>query len=93
MTNWDSYLEPPDYGEGETDNATGIVYCKNENCHEHEVEIEYSGYGYWFGNSGGGATVQVLHTCSVCQTENEFEFDLTNDEPDYDPAEPWMDRD
>jgi hypothetical protein len=93
MTNWDSYLEPPDYGEGETDNATGIVYCKNENCHEHEVEIDYHGYGYWFGTGGGGAVVQVLHTCAVCQTDSEFEFDLTPDEPDYDPAEPWMDRD
>ena len=45
MTNWDSYLEPPDYGEGETNNATGVVHCRNENCHEYEVEIEYSGYG------------------------------------------------
>lgn len=92
MVNWDSYLEPPDYGEGETDNATGTVYCKNENCDEYEVETAYNGYGYWFGTGGGGAVVQVTYTCPTCQTENEFEFDLVADEPDYDDSEPWMDE-
>lgn len=87
MTNWDSYLEPPDYGEGETDKATTTVYCGNENCRDYDVEIEYNGYGYWFGNAGGGATVQVLYTCPSCQSENEFDYEEYSDEPDYDPYE------
>lgn len=87
MTNWDSYLEPPDYGEWETDSATGTVYCKNETCRDFEVEIEYEGYGYCFGGSGGTASVSVTYNCATCDSQNEFEFDFVADEPDYNPYE------
>lgn len=88
MTNWDSYLEPPDYGEWEEDTVTGTVWCRKETCRDFETEIEYSGYGYCFGGSGGTATAQVTYTCPSCQTGNEFEFDVVADEPDYEPYDP-----
>lgn len=84
MVNWDSYLEPPDYGEGEKE-MTRTVFCKNEECDEFEVEVEADLNVGWSGTGGGGAYGVGYFKCEKCGQESEHGFDLDAEDFGYDP--------
>ena len=79
MPNWDSYLEPPEYAEGELE-LTKTVYCKNEDCGEHEMEHEVNVLVVYVGDSGS-----TTYTCHRCELVSEFEFDLDAEDFGFDP--------
>ena len=84
MVNFDSYLEPPDYGEGEKD-MNRTLYCQDEDCSEFEVEVDKDVTVQWWGGSGGTASGTATYTCPKCGKDSEHEFDLDAEDFGYDP--------
>ena len=84
MVNWDSYLEPPDYGEGEKE-MSRTVYCKNEDCTDFEAEVDADLLVSWSGTAGGGAYGSAQYKCPTCNEESTHEFDLDAEDFGYDP--------
>lgn len=74
MVNWDSYLEPPDYGEGEM-SYSATVECDNEECADFEKEVEWDGEASWYGGSGSNLTVYIYYTCPTCGHQSEHSRD------------------
>jgi hypothetical protein len=89
MVNFDSYLEPPDYGDGEM-SVTETVYCKNENCDDFEVEVEWSDTASWYGSSRSSFTLYLEYPCPKCKETSAHEFERDNDY--YEDPDAWGDR-
>ena len=79
MTNWDSYLEPPDYPEGEITIARDVE-CANEKCAQYEQPIYTDVNAYYVGDSASGEW-----KCETCGEVNTSEFDLDVEDFGFDP--------
>jgi hypothetical protein len=79
MTNWDSYLEPPDYPEGEV-TLVREVACANEECAQYDVAISTDVNAYYVGDSASGEW-----KCETCGELNTSEFDLDAEDFGFDP--------
>ena len=85
MVNWDSYYEPPDYGEGEEE-VTENVYCNNADCDDFEVDVEWSGIASWYGNNYSTYTVYIEYTCPKCGQTSSHDFEKSSEGEDPDAA-------
>jgi len=89
MGSWDSYLQPPDYGEGELE-TTETVSCQQELCNEFDKEVEWTGTAYAYGSGYSTFTVVVQYTCPECGLVSEHSWDRDNEY--YADPDEWGDR-
>jgi len=85
MTNWDSYLEPPDEPEGEV-SVSREVACTNELCEDFDKPIQTDLEAYHWGNHASAEW-----QCLTCKKYSNVEFEVDMEDFGFDP-DAWGDR-